>query len=463
MAALAAVVVSTGLLSFQSPLYGVLQAAPGIRTITWNRSVMVLALSLSVLAGFGIDALVRHRASPTLRRWAGGALVVAGIVLGLAALIVVLGVHREPGAQVAHFVWPAVAVVVGLVVMASLGAHRSSGRLDVLGRRLAPHAGAVLLAMQSAFLVATGVSFWSLSSGYFPVTPAVATLQHTVGDAVVAIGSCRLMPFSFPYSVEQGIRPDANIAYGVHEFAAYEPPLTKTYYDSWSSLTGQAISNKDRRVGVFCPQITDAREARIYGVRYILTPRRGPAPAGTVLDRVIGGERLFRVPGAAQATVVPRPSPTARVPLDAPGTPVTVAHPAAGTWRMVTDAKGPALLRLRLTAVPGWQATLDGRPLATGSWSRGAMVEVEVPAGRHVVELHYWPDLFTIGIVMSGAVVVAFVAAAGVVAVRRRAGARRRVGASGRVERGARCPGQRPSSQRLSLRISTTYLRTSTK
>jgi len=436
--ALAAVVVSTGVLSFQSPLYGVLQAAPGIRTITWNRSVMLLALSLSVLAGFGIDAVVRHGASPTLRRWAGGALVVAGIVLALAALTVVLGVHREPGAQVAHFVWPAVAVVVGLAVVVSLGAHRSSGRLDVLGRRLAPHAGAVLLAMQSSFLVATGVSFWSLSSGYFPVTPAVATLQRTVGDAVVAIGSCRLMPFSFPYSVEQGIRPDANIAYGVHEFAAYEPPLTKTYYDSWSSLTGEAISNKDRRVGVFCPQITGAGQARVYGVRYILAPRRGSAPAGTVLDRVIGGERLFRVPGAAQATVVPRPSPTALVPLDAPGTAVRVAHPAAGTWRMVTDANGPALLRLRLTAVPGWQATLDGRPLATGSWSRGAMVEVDVPAGRHVVELHYWPDLFTIGIVMSGAVALAFLTAAGVVAVRRRSAPR---GESGSPEVSSGGPG----------------------
>jgi len=422
VAALGAVVAVTGLLSFQSPLYGVLQATPGIRTITWNRSVMLLALSTSVLAGFGIDALVRHQANRTLRRWAAATLVVAGVIVGLAALTVVLGVHHQAGAQVAHFVWPAVIVVVGLGVVAATASRGSATRLDPVRRRVARHAGAVLLGLQSAFLVATGVSFWSLSGGYFPVTPAVATLQHTVGDAVVAMGPCRLMPFSYPYSVEQGIRPDANIAYGVHEFAAYEPPLTKTYYESWSSLSGQAITNKDRRVGVFCPQISDAREARIYGVRYILVPRRGPAPRGTVLDRSIGGERLFRVPGAAQATVVPRPDPGARVPLDARGTPVAVDRPGAATWRMVTDVGGPALLRLRLTAVPGWQATLDGRPLAVGSWSRGAMVEVDVPPGRHVVELHYWPDLFTIGIVMAGVVVVAFATAALVVGTRRRRG-----------------------------------------
>jgi len=102
---------------------------------------------------------------------------------------------------------------------------------------------------------------------------------------------------------------------------------------------------------------------------------------------------------------------------------VAVNRPGAATWRMVTDASGPALLRLRLTAVPGWQATLDGRPLAVGSWSRGAMVEVEVPPGRHVVDLHYWPDLFTIGIVMAGVVVVTFAAAALVVGTRRRRGA----------------------------------------
>ena len=425
--ALAAVAVTAGLLSFQSPLYGVLQAAPGIRTITWNRAVMLLALATSILAGFGLDALVRHRHTKLFRRWAVGGFVVAGAVLVIAVGSVALGIHHVDGGQIAHFVWPAVTVVVGLAVIAALGGHGPLPGLRSMQRFVVRHVAGVLLVVQSGFLVATGVSFWSLSAGYFTVTPAVATLQRTVGDAVVAIGSCRLMPFSFPYSVEQGIRPDANIAYGVHEFAAYEPPLTKTYYQSWTALSGQSISNKDRRVGVFCPQIVNAREARIYGVRYILAPRRGPAPAGTTLDRVIGGERLFRVPDVAEATEVPRPSPATRLPLDAPGTPLAVTHVAAGSWRVATDARGPALLRLRLTAVPGWHATLDGRPLATQSWSRGAMLEADIPAGRHVVELHYWPTLFTIGMVTSGTTATVFMVAVIVVGVRRHRRAARQV------------------------------------
>ncbi len=62
--ALAAVTVTTALLSFQTPLYGVLEAAPGIRTITWNRAVMLLALATSVLAGFGLDALGSSTSPP---------------------------------------------------------------------------------------------------------------------------------------------------------------------------------------------------------------------------------------------------------------------------------------------------------------------------------------------------------------------------------------------------------------
>jgi uncharacterized membrane protein YfhO len=29
------------------------------------------------------------------------------------------------------------------------------------------------------------------------------------------------------------------------------------------------------------------------------------------------------------------------------------------------------------------------------------MMEVRVPAGRHAVELHYWPNTFTVGIILA--------------------------------------------------------------
>jgi hypothetical protein len=77
---------------------------------------------------------------------------------------------------------------------------------------------------------------------------------------------------------------------------------------------------------------------------------------------------------------------------------------------------------LRLTAVPGWHASIDGRPLALRSWASGLMLEAKVGPGEHVLVVHYWPDAFTAGIVVGAgaAVGLAVTASAGVVLGRRR-------------------------------------------
>jgi hypothetical protein len=101
-----------------------------------------------------------------------------------------------------------------------------------------------------------------------------------------------------------------------------------------------------------------------------------------------------------------------------------VTYPDAASWRVVTDGTTPSIVRLRLTDVPGWNATLDGHPVALRPWAEGAMLEANVPAGHHVLELHYWPATFTAGIAVAGAVVLGgvAVAATGAVLGRRRRG-----------------------------------------
>jgi uncharacterized membrane protein YfhO len=67
---------------------------------------------------------------------------------------------------------------------------------------------------------------------------------------------------------------------------------------------------------------------------------------------------------------------------------------------MVTRGATPSVLRLRLSDVPGWHATIDGRPATLRPFA-GTMLEVRVPPGRHLVELNYWPNTFTTGIVLA--------------------------------------------------------------
>ncbi len=420
--AFAAVAVAAVLLSFKNPLHILVQATPVLGRVTWNRDVMLLALAGAVLGAAGLDALIRNDLPVRLRKWALGALGGAALVVAVVSLAVGVGAqHTTGGTTRARLAWAAAEVVLGLVLVLVSGIGKPSARHALGSSARSRQAMAVVfIAAQSAFGVVAGVGFWSLSSTYFSPTPAVAALQRTVGASLVAMGPCRARPFTYPYATEFGIRPNANIGYGVHEFAVYEPVLPTQYFASWEAVSGQQLSRPLRRVGLFCPQITTAAEARVYGVSYVLGPTGTHGVSGAVRDGTVGGEALFHVTGSSQATLSPLPRSGRPLPVDARGSPVAVTHPSAASLRTVTDAPGPRLLRLRLTALPGWRATIDGRGLPLEHWAEGAMLEARVPAGHHVIELRYWPGLFSAGLMAAGAVLVGFVAAGGVTLARRR-------------------------------------------
>ena len=47
------------------------------------------------------------------------------------------------------------------------------------------------------------------------------------------------------------------------------------------------------------------------------------------------------------------------------------------------------------------------------------MLQARIPAGHHLIELHYWPTLFTVGLVLAGACLVVLLVSL-VIAGRRR-------------------------------------------
>jgi len=416
--ALAVMTVVCAALTFLSPLAQVLHHIPGARTITWSRAAMLLALGVATLAAFGLDVVVRSdfdtaHASKAVARWAlGGFAIVALFVVALVAASA-LGVsdfahHR--GSQV----WPIVQAVVGLGVAGVLWWRARERGPSHARRRAAGRVGAVVLfALEAGFLMSTGASYWSVSSTYFAPVPAVTDLQRLTGSSLVGLGAC---PHGGRGSAasEVGIRPDANIGYGVREMVVYEPILPEAYLRSWAAVSGHHISRTLARLGIFCPRITTVDEARLYGVAFVLEPAGRPGPLGSAFAGAVGGEWLYSIPGAADATVVPL-SPGPEPSMFAPGAAVPVTHPDPASWRVVVHDNGPGLLRLRLTDVPGWRATIDGRPLVLDSWAEGAMLEARLPAGRHVVELRYWPSLFSAGLVV-GAVVAVGLGAAGAIA-----------------------------------------------
>jgi hypothetical protein len=267
-------------------------------------------------------------------------------------------------------------------------------------RRLALVGAGSLLICQTVFLIVLDGPLPSSSSTPYQTTPGVTALQRAVGTSLVGLGEAS-------GGLTLGLAPDANIPYGVHQFAEYDPITPVTYFTDWPTTNGTSAG--DAAIYTFAPVISSAAVARRYGVSYVLEPLGVAGPSGSVFDARVGDEELYRIPGASTATLVPAPS-GAWPPIDASGTSVPVTWPGPSQLRIVTDSSSPQVLRLRLASYPGWHATIDGRSLPLATYL-SMMLQARIPPGSHVIELQYWPDRFTQGLVIAGVAVVALVIA----------------------------------------------------
>ena len=410
--ALAVLVVVSTALTFLSPVDQLLDHIPGAHTITWNRAVMLLALGVATLAAFGIDAIVRSDrvtrddASGTLARWVGGAFVVGGGAVLLLLAGSVLGISHLAKHR-GSLVWPAAQAGAGLAVAAALW-WRARRRSPAHGRRGAVGRGGavVLFAVESVFLLSTGASFWSVSSSYFPTNPAVTELQDTIGTSLVGYGSCRALAYLTASHQEVGIRPDANVAYRIREMAVYDPILPQAYLRPGWRRAAPPRRTRWRSWASSAPASPPLQQARLFGVQYVLEPAGRRGPLGAVFDRLIGDERLYSIPGAPTPPSCPSP-PTARSRRRiAAGAPVPVTHPDPASWRR----RGPGHHVLASCAFDSPTCRAGGPPSTAGPWRSSpgrtgpCSRPVSLPA-PHVVDLHYWPPLFSAGLVIAAVVV----------------------------------------------------------
>ncbi len=400
--ALAALSLLGAVLAFVHPVDIALNAFPGLRAVRFPRGVILLAFGAAILGAVGLHGLIRTTRRTVLLGF-GVLFAAAGVALFVVWLI---GANRVQGfavLQTASYWWVAGAILIGLALVGlgaiDLGlrpveARSQSSEVPVRTTWTAlRHWGAfVLLALESAFLVTAGSSVWAATPHGAEVTPAITQLRHIVGSSVVGLGKTDCLGNS------TGIDPNANILFGIHEYAAYEPLLPSNYYSNWADLTGTSggYSGASR----FCPSFTSASLARHFGVSYVLEPHNAPGPSGGVYVTKIADEDLYKIPTSGFATVeaaTPHPSS----PAGQHETVVSkVRHPDPGTWQVATTADHAQVLRLRLTDVPGWHATIDGRPLGLRPYE-GIMLQATVPAGHHVVIVRYFPTSFVLGLVLA--------------------------------------------------------------
>lgn len=436
---IAAVLLVLGL--YVPPVTAVMRHIPEVKVFRVDLGTTFLDFALAMLAAFGSQALLRpaplggatptDAASPTEACWAGrlflgGSAALGLVLLGLGVRLAVSGgelTAAQRSIRTAGFLWPGICVGVCLVVAlswhvrrrveaASGGAarwpHRALGRTAaaVSGRA---GLGALVLA-EAAFCVISGAWFLSSTTKPFHPTPAVATLQRTVGAKLVAIGACPEL-HSFP---PLGLMPDDNAAYGVDEFTDYDPIMTIQYYGGLANVTGMSRTPPAGENALFCPSVTSARVARYFGASYILEPSGAPGPKGTRLVTQVHNEAVYAVPDSGRATLLPLGAGIKRA--ERADQPVQKAYESSGgTWHVTVDARRRSLLLLRVTSVPGWQATIDGKRLQLHTFGT-VMLAATVPAGRHVVVMRYWPRLWSAGLILAllaaGALVISLAVAA---------------------------------------------------
>lgn len=399
------------------PADKVLNKLPLIGHSWWGRSLIPLAFCLTMLAAVGLDAVIRHSERRQVARWALGAFGSIAVVLGLVWLFA--RGNLPPFAEhdrAVSFVWPVVSTAVGLAAFTvllvidrrSIGERWNGRRIH----RLTIGIAGSLLVCQTAFLVVDDGPIPSSSPQMYPPTPAVTTLQRAVGSSLVGLGNKTRVAGG----LDLGLFPNTNLPYGIDEFAEYDPIAPLTYFTVWPAIN--KTSPGLQGVYTFSPGIPSSTVARRYGIHYVLEPHGRPGPSGSVFDTQVGNEDLYRIPGAAEATLVPAASSGAWPSTDAPGKAVPVEWPGPSEVRVNTDASSPQVLRLRVASFPGWHATIDGRPLALTPYL-SMMLQAHIPPGKHVIELRYLPKRFTEGIVIAACAVLGFVVAV-LVARRRR-------------------------------------------
>jgi hypothetical protein len=333
-------------------------------------------------------------------------------VAGVAAVAIgALGVrhllNRLPApdaAQRTHsFIGPSAEVIV-LVLTAAL--LLGAGRAHFAGRhrlRTRPEwatdfglmAALALFGTQAVFLITAAPGVWSSSDAFFATNPAESQLESITGPGRVGFAECQTVA-QMP---DLGILPEANSEYGVSEVSAYDPIVPKSYFTS--TLLKQSGTPPALSFGQFCPSVPTAAVARGLGVSYVLARAGNPAPPGMNYVARLGSEDLYAVPGSGIITLGSgRPS----LDGEAPGTTIPFSDSNAASIRFHLDAKELSTLYIHISPLPGWTATLNGRPLPLHS-SDGILLEASVRPGSWNVVLTYRPQAAVVGLAAATAAI----------------------------------------------------------
>ncbi len=422
-------------------LTGAIDGLPGVSYVDVNRSLILVALCLAVLAGFGLERLLASAAASATT--AGGsdgddagrgrrerrAVLAVGAAVGLVPVVWLLA-HASAVSDFPRFSDIAPSLWGTARSRAQIGAAAATREL-----LFAVAAIGVLWGLARARRTAVGlavalaaVDLLTLGHGYHPAIPeslAAPAPTPTIRLAASGQGTGRTLGYN------EYLIPNVGSRYGLREPRGHGLPALGRYLALWNGLGGAGFQTTRLR-----PK--DRQTAKLlddFGVTQLLTSPHQPAPAEPGLRQVAhyADGRVYRnsdalsrayvasawraVPDrgtALRQTLASTPAALRAAPViegvAGDGRPVAGGGKAGGV-RFVTDGADTVSLSVDVHAqsggylvlldsyYPGWVASVDGRKTAIHP-ANEAFRAVAVPPGRHTVVFRYRPT----GLYVAGAV-----------------------------------------------------------
>lgn len=276
----------------------------------------------------------------------------------------------------------------------------------------------------AASLLAAGLTvgqLWDGLGGYYPVLDR----QHAY-PPVPLLDRLAAEPGPFRIIGTRGVLvPSSSTYYGLMDVRAHDPMQPARYIGWLHETLDVDITRHKRQYAV--PKRRHVPFLRLLATRYLLTGANlNPGPPW--LDRgLFRRTRLWELPGEPRwaffpETVIPAGSPrrATEIPLGAdhplrgatleiegPESPQPNGPAEALRWQVDGDrmtietrVEQDAWMIIAQTALPGWRARADGKPVRVGI-ADGALLAVRVPAGTRTVTLRYLPTSWIAGVALS--------------------------------------------------------------
>jgi hypothetical protein len=427
------------------PVFVLVTKLPGFSTAHNERMLIYILLALALLAGWGLDELMRH--APTMR-WRRGVLVAGGVIFLVPfAWMAVAGTLTTRGLRTAlEVAWgfshpppvlgfggapnPGAADIVRMsallqwIPLAGLGLALIALRL----RRTRPLPVAVFVALVGLLLAA---DLFRANMGFNPSIPKRNAVMPETG-AIRYLRSRRPNRF-VGVSLQMAFQPlpaDMAMDFGLYDARSYDYPAEQRYDALWRRNVAPGVPDFAQPVQLASGTPASVRALSLLSVSDLLLHPRGRlkgaglsvayrGPDGIVYRNAGALPRVFlvdrqRTVSGGRAALVAATAPgfdrrhvaitERRVPglPQATGrggtTPGTARLASYGTERVVAESasRSRSLLVLTDVAFPGWTARVDGRKVPierVDSLVRG----VALPAGRHRIEFSYAPASFRAG------------------------------------------------------------------